>query len=308
LSYKSNSNFHVYSGDATVKPGSATTEANLYSSNNTHSPCAVFTLSQISSFKYLWVDGIEYVVNVPVGSYTITDLNILLRKRMTLNYHYYTVSPTDYKVYLLEIKYDADLNKIVIIALNVNSTVTVDWEQAIDPNDIDDNWHLNYVATAVVTTAGGINAQLIFNTGTTANTQLYNAMGVDITGNDVSVPLTNASSITSSSTELTNNTQLTAKQGVQIYYKPSNPGFATQGAVSSSDLITRRKYNAITTVGGSFRSAFGSQTASAVAYGVPANGYTKKDKIGFPIKQTPTFSKYSDIMTCCKVRKFSNAI
>ena len=308
LSYKSNSNFHVYSGDVTVKPGSATTDANLYSSNNTHSPCVVFTLSQNSSFKYLWVDGNEYVVNIPVGSYTITDLNILLRKRMTLNYHYYVVSPSKHKVYLLEINYDADLNKIVIIALNVNSAVTVDWDQAIDPNDIDDNWHLNYVATAGVTTAGGINAHLIFNTGTTANAQLYNAMGVDITGSDVNVPLTNTSSITSSSTELTNETQLTAKQGVQIYYKPNNPGFATQGAVSSSDLITRRKYNAITNVGGSFRSAFGSQTASAVAYGVPANGYTKKDKIGYPIKQTPTFSKYSDIMTCCKVRKFSNAI
>lgn len=302
LSYKSNSNFHVYSGDVTVKPGSATAEKNLYSSNNTYSPCTVFTLSQSGSFKYLWVDENEYEVEVPAGSYTIEELNILLHNKMAINYHFYTVPPTDFKVYLLEIKYNATDNKIVIIALNVNSAVTASWVRAIDPEDVDDNWH------TLIPETGGINALLIFNTGTTANTQLYNAMGVDITGSEVRVPLDNQTSIISSSTQLTNETQLTAKQGVQIYYKPSNPGFATQGAVSSSDLITRRKYNAITTVGGSFRSAYGSQTASAVAYGVPANGYTVKDKIGYPIKQTPTFTKYSDIMKCCRVRKFSNAI
>jgi len=93
-----------------------------------------------------------------------------------------------------------------------------------------------------------------------------------------------------------------------VYYKPSNHGFATQGAVSSSDLITRRKYNTINTVAGSMRSAYGDHTASAVAYGVPSYGYTKKDKIGYPMKKTPTFSKYSDIMKKCSVRTFANAI
>ena len=95
---------------------------------------------------------------------------------------------------------------------------------------------------------------------------------------------------------------------VPIYYKPNNPQFGRQGAVSSGDLITRKKYDTITTVGSSFRSAYGNQTADALAYGVSDYGYTLKDKVGFPTKTTPTFSRYSTIMRRCPVRKITNEI
>jgi hypothetical protein len=42
-----------------------------------------------------------------------------------------------------------------------------------------------------------------------------------------------------------------------------------------------------------------------LAYGVPQGGYTWKDKIGYPLKQTPVFSKYSDEMKKCDVAKIS---
>lgn len=95
---------------------------------------------------------------------------------------------------------------------------------------------------------------------------------------------------------------------VPIYYKPNNSQFGRQGAVSSSDLITRKKYNTITTAASRFRTAYGNQTANALAYGIPDYGYTIKDKVGYPLKQTPKFSKYSTIMRKCPVRKFSRAI
>ena len=94
----------------------------------------------------------------------------------------------------------------------------------------------------------------------------------------------------------------------KVIYKPNNTKFAVQGAVSSSDLITRKKYDEITNVGGSFRSAFGDHTANAMAYGVSDYGYTVKDKKGYPLKQTPVFSKYSNVMIKCTPRKFSNII
>lgn len=94
----------------------------------------------------------------------------------------------------------------------------------------------------------------------------------------------------------------------EVHYKPSNQRFAVQGAVSSSDLIARKKYNTITTVGDSYRTAFGNQTANALAYGVSDYGYTVKDKVGYPMKKTPTFTKYSNTMKICSVRKISNAI
>ena len=95
---------------------------------------------------------------------------------------------------------------------------------------------------------------------------------------------------------------------VKLYYKPNNPQFAQQGGVNSSDLITRKKYNSITNSSASYRTAFGGAVANALAYGVPSNGYTVKDKLGYPMKKTPTFSKYSDEMKQCSVTSFANAI
>jgi hypothetical protein len=94
----------------------------------------------------------------------------------------------------------------------------------------------------------------------------------------------------------------------RIYYKPSNSQFGVQGAVSSSDRLLRKKYDTITTVGSSFRSAFGAQTANALAYSSSAYGYTLKERTGFSMKRTPTFSAYSSEMKQCPVRKFRNAI
>lgn len=78
---------------------------------------------------------------------------------------------------------------------------------------------------------------------------------------------------------------------VPVYYKPNNSKFATQGAVDSGDRLLRLKYDTITKSGNTMREAYGDKTANALAYGVPVNGYTIKDKIGYPNKCTPVFPK-----------------
>ena len=78
----------------------------------------------------------------------------------------------------------------------------------------------------------------------------------------------------------------------QVYYKPNNSKFAQQGAVTASDLIVRRKYNAITNNGASYRKAYGAEVANALAYGVPECGYTIKDKIGYPSPMIPKITPY----------------
>lgn len=74
---------------------------------------------------------------------------------------------------------------------------------------------------------------------------------------------------------------------VPVYYKPNNSKFAQQGAVDSGARLLRLKYDTITSGGNSMREAYGAHTANALAYGVPANGYTIKDKIGYPNICTP---------------------
>ena len=89
---------------------------------------------------------------------------------------------------------------------------------------------------------------------------------------------------------------------------PNNSRFYVQGGVTSSDLIARKKYEAITNSAASYQSAFGSQVANALAYNAHDSSYTTKDKMGYPLKKTPVFSKYSTEMQQCYVTKIANAI
>jgi len=86
---------------------------------------------------------------------------------------------------------------------------------------------------------------------------------------------------------------------VPIYYKPNNSKFAQQGAVESSARLVRLKYDTITDVGAKMKAAYGIETANALAYGVTENGYTIKDKIGYPNTCTPVFTKKSVQKTYC---------
>ena len=87
-------------------------------------------------------------------------------------------------------------------------------------------------------------------------------------------------------------------EGNRVYYKPNNPQFAQQGAVTSSSRIARKKYDTITNSASSYRTAFGMHVSNALAYGVPANGYTIKDKLGYPNKNTPTVTATGEMRFC----------
>jgi len=85
----------------------------------------------------------------------------------------------------------------------------------------------------------------------------------------------------------------------EVYYKPNNAKYSSQGAVSSSSQLLRRKYDTITDVGNKMRTAFGNQTANALAYGTSYNGYTIKDKMGYPNTCTPIIKTTGSISTYC---------
>jgi hypothetical protein len=121
-------------------------------------------------------------------------------------------------------------------------------------------------------------------------------------GDEAATP---GSSLAFSNTYQTNGINTCKKD---VYYKPNNHQFAKQGAVSSSDLILRKKFNSVTNSAALYKNALGLSVANALAYGVPLGGYTQKDKLGYPLKQTPTFSKYNDEMKKCSVTTIKNQI
>lgn len=297
LSYKSNSNFHVTSGDVTSVPGTTDALQNIYAPNSGEK-CLKEQLYVEGIFKYYWIDDTSHNVVVTPGFYDVGDLNKILQDTMSANYHYYTEKPTGRKVFLLSLKYNQNDQRIQVDTFGVTTNNTLNYTPAIDPLKPTYDW-------ANVVSETPLNVQILFDDTSGTNTELYTKMGyTDISG---SVPLVRNGPEGIVSEALQTITKFNPRVK-QIYYKPSNHGFATQGAVSSSDLINRRKYNTINTVAGTLRSAYGNHTANSLAYGVPSYGYTIKDKIGYPMKKTPTFTKESDIMKTCNVRKFANAI
>jgi len=79
---------------------------------------------------------------------------------------------------------------------------------------------------------------------------------------------------------------------VPVYYKPSNSKFSNQGGVSASSQIQRLKYDTITDAGSKLQTTFGKETANALAYSTTDSSiYSLKNKVGFPNKKTPVFSK-----------------
>ena len=84
----------------------------------------------------------------------------------------------------------------------------------------------------------------------------------------------------------------------QVYYKPNNHKFAQQGAVSASDLLVRRKFDTINTTAATYNGAYGNHVANSLAYGVPTSGHIVKEKLGYPIKKTPTVSSSGEMRNC----------
>lgn len=86
-----------------------------------------------------------------------------------------------------------------------------------------------------------------------------------------------------------------------IYYKPNNPNYGVQGAVTASERILRTKYNEVTKASSNFRTTVGEaySLANQYAYGVNntqiANSRLKK----FPPKQTPVVDALTGELKCC---------
>jgi hypothetical protein len=103
-------------------------------------------------------------------------------------------------------------------------------------------------------------------------------------------------------------TPLVGTKYMPLHYKPKNPQFGQQGAVSASSLITRIKYDSITTTAGLYTKSIGSAVANALAYGTKDSTYTLKDKIGYPLKITPIINKYNGKLSCCKDTKITGGM
>lgn len=272
----------IRQGDPTAIPGTTAAQHNFYSANGTNH-CQSYAISAVignNIFRYTWIDDTTTVtVTIPDGFYDLNGLVGILQQAMTSNNHYYIVNSNGSKQFLLNMAFNSFYNKIELQCFS----------------------NAKFYSSAIFNSSMySVPSGVTWNTYSNINVPKFmipSSFSPVIGFSAANYPASN----TSMEQHIIQNT--TAKIGqtyVQTHYKPNNPQFSQQGAVSSSTLTARKDFDTITTAGSSFRAPLGSAVANELAYGVPTPGYTLKDRIGYHDIKTPIIMPNGTMKSCSK--------
>jgi hypothetical protein len=267
----------IRQGNSQAKPGSSQSNNNLYSPNGiSHCIQPYISLANNNNFfQYSWIDGKIYDITIPDGNYDIISLNTAFQNGMVRNNTYFIYNSGN--IFLFNLTYD-NLNNIVFINITpytdiITDTNTLKSGYSVNTPctwaDIDGNVTVNNSTPSVIIPQSNFQYIIGFTPGSYA-----------------------------SATQQSNINPLITTNYVKMNYKPNNSQFGVQGAVSGSSLTLRKKYDTITDSAAKLKSAYGSATANALAYGVKDQQYTLKTQMGFPLTKTPVICKYTGKVSC----------
>ncbi len=224
-------------------------------------------------FQYYWDTSATPVdVFLPYGEYHLEEFNAVLINTMNANNHYYINKTTETREYLLKFVYNYQLKKIELQAFTFASF----------------NGNSNYTLPSGASWQSGTKtpAVKIF-----AGSKLQYAVG--FIGSDTT-PYPSDYQTRTTNYAAASNMQFTLLPRYiysAITYKPSNYKYANQGAVSSSARILRLQYDTVNSAASSYSGVFGKNVANAMAYRTSENINNFKEKLGYPLTKTPTFTR-----------------
>ena len=319
---KQNEFNYVRYGDPSYEPGTPASIPNVYAPSGINQ-CAQLSLGGHSTgasplCRYQWLDAVVYDFTIADGNYDLGELNTLFRTTLIANKHYYNDTVYGSKVFLFNFVYNtlADKVQIQCFATN-NSTIHptprytipagASWvspDYSIVPvirilnNDFQSGLGItvgNYPAADISGNTPGNRNQTQPSTNATPANNIYGTL----------LPANRAALYGISYPNSVEGNQFktgSVKPGigtpyVPLYYKPSNSKFASQGSVDASSRLARLKYDTITNSANTYMTAYGKQTANALAYGVPGPSYSIKEKIGYTNGRTPV-AKRGQVMAC----------
>lgn len=292
-------------GDPLIKPGSYLSKDNVYSTNNV---CNYFI--HISSdlnnnfFSYIWIDGNTYDVYITDGNYDLNTLNKFFNNIMFNNKHYFINNKTNLPLFLLNIAFNYSNNLIELQCIGVNYNVF----NSNNYNTPDNEWSILWNDKLLME---DVNKFLVPSFVIYDNNNFKNIIGFNSGNYPDIIPYLNNDLVYQSLDNLNytyNSNQLFYSTNIyeiypnykNIYYKPNNFQFSKQGAVSSSELINRLKYDNINKISYLSDNKFMSNSlTNSFSYGISENAYTQKIKYGFPLNNRPKFSKYKDGFIKC---------
>lgn len=259
-------------------------------------------------------------VDVSAGYYSIDDINNVLHLAMLKNGHYLINKATQSKVFTIYFAFNTNYNKMELHSSKLDALVfpTTDYTKPYspgwDPTVYPPAFNYANLVTWPVPTGATLAGNSALKDSVVPVVVIYNNAFTNAIGFSPGIyptnPISNYSDRLNASYSLkqtlTNTDNVSLSQyspGLQplyksVIYKPSNPQFASQGGVSASSATQRIRYNTITNNTVAYQKAYGTSVANALAYGVPENGYTIKDKLGYPSRSTPRFAPLSTVMKC----------
>ena len=301
--FNQNQYYYVQSGNSSAKPGDSLSTNNMYASN-TLTNCKKFYLSTETSFQYTWVNQptivtdpetnietnttppVTVTVTVPVGYYDVEDINNLLHNTMISNRHYYQRIDNSTKVFLINFVLNNSTENVELTISPISAALVLsnNYKKAFQTTELGVTETTEWITPTVTTTPQIIIQDNYFKSIIGFASATYPTLN------------TNTTTETFSSTI----SPVIKVRYNRVYYKPNNPQFAQQGAVTSSSKIARIKYDTITNAAASYTNVniLGRHVANALAYNVPANGYTIKDKLGYPNKNTPIVTSTGEMRFC----------
>ena len=284
---------HVRPNDISIVTDSMKPKNETYSANGVSHCQKAYIAEGANVFYYYWIDASgtsdfllndtnpkKFTVTIPPGNYDIHDLNSVFESVMTKNMHYFVYTPSRSNVFLMKIIYN-NTNEAVEIQSFSSASVSNTVNYLIP---VGAGWSRPNVAAVPVYyfPSTGIQNVVGFSSGYYPNVATASTANQTVNGASYGA-LSNLSHTIYPSYSIT-------------YYKPSNSRFATQGGVSSGDMTQRVKYETISRNGLAYSNALGVNVGNAMSYGISDKVYTIKDKMGYPVKQTPIIDKYTGEM------------
>ena len=281
MTIKQNEYVYIRKGNSGLVPGPGAS-SNIYSPAGL-SHCVkpkISAANNNNTFNYVWVDGTQYTAVIPDGYYDIDSLNQAFQAIQILNKTYIVVTATNAKIFLMNISYDNKTQSVILYA-GVASKATYPASTYSSPG----TWlitalpntdptptppspsYTNGATYYIIPNNTNFSVLIGFGAGTYFG-------GINMTGFPSQIPYSY----------------------VPLYYKPNNSEFGVQGAVDSSTLLQRIKYNTITDAAGGIRSAYGKAAAAALSYGVSEQAYTIKTKVGDKPLCTPVINPRSGVL------------
>jgi len=253
-----NDYIHIRQGSSTVKPGTAASKTNVYSSTGL-SHCPKYSISANlgnNLLNYVWLDGYTYTITIPDGDYDIYDFNNACTLQQINNMHYFINPANNVKTVLITFDFDS-----------VNGTVLLTTTSYQDLQGLQTGcvWAMTYNVPQCIIPSNDLGQK---------------GFGIDpgVYPQDQTNPGITQSFSGHYGASLKPNY-------VPLYYKPSNPQYASQGGVSASSRILRVKYNEIQKAANS-TAILGQSVANSLAYHVIEPTYLNnlKVKMGYPSK------------------------